>query len=78
MMIELYFLFAIVLLLFFISTNNWYRVCRQLLFICYELSRIYVVTVLLTVVLIICGVHDVEEIKYAASILFVLLIVKAL
>lgn len=77
-MLELYFLFAIILLLFFISTNNWYSMCRHLLFICYELTRIYVVTVLLTIILVICGVHDVEEIKYAASILFVLLIVKAL
>lgn len=76
-MIELY-LLAITLLLLWISTDNIYIVCRRLLFICYELTRIYVVTVLLSILLIICGVHDVEEIKYAASILFALLLTKNL
>ncbi len=77
MMIELYFL-AITLLILWISTDNLYVVCRHILFICYELTRIYVVTVLLTTVLIICGVDDVDEIKYIASILFALLLTKNL
>lgn len=74
-MIELY-LLAITLLLLWISTDNMYIVCRRILSICYELTRIYVVTVLLTVVFIICGVEDVDEIKYIASILFALLLTR--
>jgi hypothetical protein len=75
-MIEIYFLLIITLLILWISRENLYVICRHLLFICYELTRIYVVTVLLTTVLIICGVDDVDEIKYSASILFVLLLTK--
>jgi hypothetical protein len=58
-----------------LSKENRYIIYKNLLSICYKLSKIYLLTVILSVLLFICNVYDIQEMTYIASILFVVLII---